>query len=505
MRGLRARWFVAWAGVLGVVGTGLRAGEEMGAMTMRESGVEAGPRVVEVSEVGRAWAGHEVAFALLTRGDAQYVGYYDEHRDMTIAVRRRGRDGAGGGEGEAGRAGEMKPAREVEGWGTWTRQVLTAPSPVFGEKGTSTRTGWDSHNYIALGVDRAGHLHVVGNLHGHPLLYFRTTRAGDVSSLERLDFMTGDREAEATYPRFFDSPTGELVFSYRDGYSGNGADLYNIYDVESKRWRRLLDTPLTDGRTPDSKGRTAYAYMRGPTLGPDGYYHAVWVWRDHYHCETNRDLSYARSKDLVHWETSAGKLMTLPMTSDTCEVVDPVPIRGGMINNNTLIGFDAEKRVVLTYHKFDADGFTQVYNARSYGKGGWQIVPATRWNYRWWFEGGGSMLFQVRLSPVEVAPDGRLRLTWWNARDGEGGGYLDPFSLAPVEPYTPVSEVPVELAKCESPDPRMLVRWARDQGDKQPHGLRYVLRWETLPTNNDLAPEGPIPAPCVLRVYGIGV
>jgi hypothetical protein len=378
---------------------------------------------------------------------------------------------------------------------------------VFGDKGTSTRTGWDSHNYIALGIDSARHLHVVGNLHCHPLLYFRTTDAGgvagDVTSLKRLDFMTGDREAQATYPRFFHGPRGELVFSYRDGWSGNGADLYNVYDVTSRSWKRLLQTPLTDGRTPDSKGRTAYAYMRGPTLGPDGRYHAVWVWRDNGNCETNRDLSYARSSDLVAWETSAGKPLTLPITSDTCEVVDPVPVRGGMINNNTLIGFDADKRVVLTYHKFDAEGHTQIYNARSDGKGGWQVVPATRWKYRWWFEGGGSMRFEVGVNPIGIASDGRLCQTWWNAQDGDGGAYLDPATLAPVAPYTPAPKVPPALNLPESPDPRLLVRWGWDSGDSGRPGVKYVLRWETLPTNNDKQPEGEIPSPCTLRVYGI--
>ena len=36
----------------------------------------------------------------------------------------------------------------------------------------------------------------------------------------------------------------------------------------------------------------------------------------------------------------------MPITPGTSETVDPVPVKGGVINNNTLIGFDDRKRVV---------------------------------------------------------------------------------------------------------------------------------------------------------------
>ena len=37
---------------------------------------------------------------------------------------------------------------------------------------------------------------------------------------------------------------------------------------------------------------------------------------------------------------------------------------GGMINGNTKIGFDSRKRVVVTYHKFDSSGLTQIVTRR---------------------------------------------------------------------------------------------------------------------------------------------
>ena len=38
-----------------------------------------------------------------------------------------------------------------------------------------------------------------------------------------------------------------------------------------------------------------------------------------------------------------------------------------MINNNTKVGFDAQNRPIVAYHKFDSAGNTQLYNARFEG------------------------------------------------------------------------------------------------------------------------------------------
>ena len=51
----------------------------------------------------------------------------------------------------------------------------------------------------------------------------------------------------------------------------------------------MLDVPLTDGQG------LMNAYQSQPTLGPDGWYHLYWVWRDTPDCSTNHDLSYMKS------------------------------------------------------------------------------------------------------------------------------------------------------------------------------------------------------------------
>src|SRR5690606_18077944 len=144
--------------------------------------------VTELSEIGPTWSGHSVGQELLTHGDQQYVAYYDAERRMTIAQRRLGET-------------------------AWVRRSLDSV------------VGWDSHNYITLAVDRTAHLHVSGNMHVVPLVYFRSTRPGDVTSLVRVPTMVAaDTEQRVTYPRFFTSPDGDLIFRYRDGSSGDRSE-----------------------------------------------------------------------------------------------------------------------------------------------------------------------------------------------------------------------------------------------------------------------------------------
>ena len=128
---------------------------------------------------------------------------------------------------------------------------------------------------------------------------------------------------------------------------------------------------------------------------------ACWVWREEGDCATNHDLSYARSKDLKHWQKGDGTPLQLPLTLTNADVIDPVPVNGGIINGNTKLGFDSKKRVIVSYHKFDAAGKTQAYSARL-EDGQWKIYQTSDWDYRWDFRGGGSIPFEIRLGNKHV-------------------------------------------------------------------------------------------------------
>ena len=406
------------------------------------------------------WAGHPVGFALLTHAPMQFAAYYNADRDMVVVSRY---------------------LHERE----WTRVVL--PEAVV----------WDSHNYITMTVDDDGYVHLSGNMHVDPLVYFRTQEPMDITTFERIPSMVGTLENRVTYPRFLRGPDNILLYNYRDGSSGSGNEVYNRYDHATQTWHRLLDEPLVDGEGQRN------AYFDGPHLGPDGYFHMSWVWRDSYLAETNSHPSYARSKDLVHWENSRGEALELPITYATSDVVDPVPPLGGIINGNVKVGFDLDDRVIVSYHKYDEDGLTQLYNARS-ENGEWVIYQSSDWDYRWEFGGGGSIPFEVRVQPVQVEEDGTLAQTWGHSQYGTQRWRLDPDTLQPVERLElPPNPVPAALRGVRSDFPGMQVRIRHDSGEPEADGVYYFLRWETLGQNRDLPREEPWPEPSQLELYRI--
>ena len=418
------------------------------------------PRVRRQLDVAEVWSGHPVGFCLLTSGDRQYVGYYDQSRRMTVAMRTLDSN-------------------------EWIARKL--PEVV----------GWDGHNYVTMAVDERGYVHLAGNMHNDPLVYFRTTEPYDVSSFARLDRMVGAEEERCTYPQFIHGSRGELIFLYRDGSSGDGAHLVNRYNVKTKTWRRLLGVPLLDGL-----GKVN-AYPEGPFVGPNGGLHFAWVWRDHGGCETNHDLCYARTEDMVHWETAAGRPITLPITPNTKgTIVDPVPPRGGMINETTLVGFDSQHRVIVSYHKFDAHGHTQVYNAR-WERDGWKLHQTSDWRYRWYFSGGGCIINEVDVGPVKPAPGGSLIQPYYHVKHGQGIWKLDEETLKPIAALKAGPGLLGEVAQVKSRFPQMQVRWQRDSGGRRNTPDQYFLRWETLPVNRD-SPHERIPPPSMLRLYRIG-
>lgn len=403
------------------------------------------------SAIDRVWSGHSVRFALAVTRDRIVVGYYDANRQLTVASRPR--------------SGIGWVYHRLDSW-----------------------VGWDSHNYVALAVDAAGEVHVAANMHGDALVYYRTAGGGDVRTLARVPVMVdAARERRMTYPVFLRDAGGRLIFKYRDGASGNGNEVYNAYDPAARRWTPVTAAPLVDG-----EGRRN-AYFVGPTAGPDGRFHIAWVWRDTPAAETNHSLSYARSRDLVHWERSDGSALALPIRLSAAEIVDPVPVRGGMINNNTVVGFDPAGAVVIAYHKFDARGDTQITVARR-EPAGWRIAQASDWRgFRWDFGGGGSLDSRVFVHAPE--PLGRDRIRVPVVRDGRATDLiLDAKTLARIEERPRVT-LAARLTAATPPPAGMAIETVEDDAG----GSGIAIAWATRPPRRDRASED-IPDPTVLRL-----
>jgi len=415
-------------------------------------------RIVETLDVDTVPSWFPVGFCLLTHDGQQVVAYYDQQHRMIVAYRKL-------------------DDRE------WQKAVL--PSKV----------GWDSHNYITMAVDSTGHIHLSGNMHCVPLIYFRTEKPGDIATFQRHQ-MTGQEEQRCTYPRFLNDADGKLLFTYRSGGSGNGRRFYNGYDVDSKTWARFLDAPLFEG-----EGKRN-AYPHGPVKGPDGLFHVVWVWRDTPDCATNHHLSYARSRDLKRWETAGGEPVDLPLTlaqSKLC--VDPIPPGGGIINGCERLAFDSDHRPVISYHKLDENGHMQIYVTR-YQDGQWRRHPITKWDKNIAFAGRGAMPFiGIRISGLSRLDSGVFGVRYTHRDYGSGWIVLDEKTLRPVEQDAALpSEYPKVLTKPTIAFNGIRVRLAQNLGEPSEPDTKYVLRWETLGPHHDRPREPPLPPPSVLKL-----
>jgi len=419
--------------------------------------------LVERLDVAPVWSGCPVGFAMLTHSNRQFLAYYSAERVMTLAQRELNTN-------------------------VWTFVELP------------TKLGWDSHNYVTMAIDAAGYLHVAGNMHCVPLVYFRSAKPLDIRTMVAVQRMTGNQEKRVTYPKFMKGPDGALLFTYRDGSSGNGSTLWNRYDGAAQTWSRLMDAPLFDGQ-----GKMN-AYPCGPVLGKDGFYHLTWVWRDTPACETCHDISYIRSRDLKHWENAFGKPLALPIRLGEDVVVEPVPIKGGLINPCQAIGFDAQGRVIVTYTKYDAVGYSQLMNARLEG-GEWKRYQSSDWTYRWDFSGGGSIGGSIGVGPVEIQ-DGQLVQGYSHAKFGGGRWRLDDATLKPIGKLGGRVHWPAAVGRKELAFAEMAVRSMDDLDAHSANGVEvsadgYVYRayWESLPANRDRPQPGGIPPPSKLRVF----
>ncbi len=409
----------------------------------------------EAIPVGKVWAGHPVGFVLHTTDQYQYSCYYDSDRNMVIAQRRL-------------------DAPE------WKKTVL--PSV----------TGWDSHNYITMALDEAGYIHVSGNMHGVPLIYFRSMAPENIDQFEKLP-MTGKQEEKVTYPVFFKNQQGNLFFQYRDGGSGQGITYWNQYDVNARQWKRAFDTPVFDGEN------EVNAYMQNPVLGPDGYFYIIWMWRSTYIANTNHNLSCIRSKDFTNWETIGGKKVTLPARwRDTQSVVDPVGPWNGLINMGFQINWDHQGRACITYHKYDGRGISQVFISR-WEKDSWKTYQVSNWpDHKWDLDKGGSLGNDVSISGIRKA-DGKQRLTVdvHHVHHGDETWVLDEKTLQVVSRS--------EVKKKEYA--RTLPVWKLQEGmgqrQKADNTGKYILQWETLPVHQDRPRELNAPVYSDLVVYKV--
>lgn len=392
-------------------------------------------------EIGKAWSGFPVQFALSNRGPWSVIGYYDGDGILTIAL-----------------------------WNSSTHQLSRSQLPE--------RLGWDSHNGISVAMDELGFLHVAANMHDTPLKYYVSNDRFSVGSFHRVEHMTGVNENSITYPRFFEMQNGRLAFQSRFGKSGSGGIDLKIYNAGTSSWREAVP----GGTLLDGQGRMS-PYPTDVELGPDGNYHVAWVWRDTPAAETSHDVYYAWSPDLLHWQSAGGSSLDTPISDRGPALVDRVPSGGGVINGLLKIGYDNKERAILSYHKYDKGGNSQIFNARFVDQS-WLIKQISSWNWRWSFGGLGSFGFDIAIEPPIATKENTLVEQFATKAGGKGAWIVDPDSLNVIGFRSFEYPIPANAVRPRYGLAGAATRYVYAAGEANDKSGLF-LRWESMPLNRD--------------------
>lgn len=326
--------------------------------------------------------------SVVSHDSVQYVAFYDPDGYVTLARRAHGSD-------------------------YWT----TSRSQYRGNVA-------DGHNVISIGIDGDGYLHAAFDHHGDSLHYARSVAPGSLT-LGPLEPMTGENEADVTYPEFHTLPDGTMMFAYRSGFSGGGNMVLNRYDTATRRWSRV-HTSLLDGQG----DRNAYWQM---TADRQGTLHLSWVWRETWLVETNHDLCYARSHDGGRtWERSDGRPYTLPIVADSAEIAWPVPQNSELINQTSMTADSDGHPLIATYWREQGDSVPQ-YRLVSHDGKQWNMSTVGRRTQPFSLSGGGTKM--IPISRPQVVADGDE--VFFIFRDAERGSRVSmAYRPSPAKEWT---------------------------------------------------------------------
>ncbi|MDR3328647.1 MAG: BNR repeat-containing protein [Prevotellaceae bacterium] len=341
--------------------------------------------------------------ALVTHRDTQFVAFYDADRYIVLGKRKQGSS-------------------------QWQLQRTQYQGNCA-----------DAHNIISLMVDGAGYLHLAFDHHGHPLRYCRSLAPGSLA-LGDKEPMTGDNEADVTYPEFYRLADGDLLFAYRSGISGRGNLVMNRYAVRTRQWERLHSV-LIDGEG----ARNAYWQL---CTDARGAIHLSWVWRETPDVATNHDLCYARSTDGGKtWESSKGERYHLPITAANAEYACRIPQRSELINQTSMSADAAGHPYIATYWR-TADSQIPQYRLVWHDGTAWQQQQVSQRSTPFSLSGAGTKMIPIARPRLVIKQEGGVGKAFYIFRDVERGSkvslaYTNDLASGKWQ-YTDLTDFPVD-------------------------------------------------------------
>jgi hypothetical protein len=297
----------------------------------------------------------------------------------------------------------------------------------------------DSHNCISMGIcPNDGTIHLAFD-HHVDTLHYRVSKKGLANNPETMAWdasafgpiiseLEKDNPIVITYPKFWQTPDGNLQFNYRVRGSGNGDRMLVDYNAETGTWENTRQIDSADGVFTDELGasESRCSYPNGYDYDNNGTLHTTFTWRENSQ-GANHDLVYVYSEDNGNsWKNNSGKILEdIPHVNSPDVVVQSIPRVLGLMNDQGQT-IDSKNQVhVVMYHATEQT----IRAAGSFpGASRWGPNEAKRYHHYWRDTKGNWHHFEMDLkvgNRPKVFADKHDNLIMIYAGDTQGVGKND--------------------------------------------------------------------------------
>jgi len=302
--------------------------------------------------------------------------------------------------------------RGMETWTGWKTYIYDGRDGLP-DLGATSR---DIHNWVSVGLDSRGYVHLTWDMHGAPLKYRRSdapVNAWTGGLTQDLDMLGSRYENTVTYVRFH-LLREQLFVTFRgNGGAGRGDWFFYEYNHDEEAWSTGPGLRETKGLLLDGRSDQQNPYLwRDPAMDSLGHIHFAWNWRASSDVDTNHRVEYIKWNG-SNYVTPDDSVVTVPIREGEADTVDPVGFDQGLEDIGAL-AVDEQGHPHLAYRKDGPEGHMQMYHVWHDGSS-WQPSQLTSTQHPSYFAhtfDGGMYLSGAAIAPLK---GGRVALLFTNA------------------------------------------------------------------------------------------